>query len=131
MDFTPLVSMIRQTLPSAVAIYVFGSVARGDETAGSDLDLAVLAPHQLDPVARWTLAQRLAETAGRDVDLVDLRAASTVMRVQVFASSKLLYEGDRTARALFEATALADYARLNEERRAIVEDARASGRIHG
>lgn len=51
---------------------LFGSVARGDAEADSDVDLAA----ELEPDARiglfalWTLEQRLAEMVGRRVDLV-------------------------------------------------------------
>ena len=69
--------------------------------------------------------------AGRDVDLVDLRAASSVLRVQVLRDAQLLFESDPNARALFEATVLSSYARLNEERRGIIEDVMRSGRIYG
>ena len=51
---------------------LFGSVARGDANAGSDVDLAV----ELDPVARiglfglGALERRLAELVGRKVELL-------------------------------------------------------------
>ena len=57
--------------------------------------------------------------------LVDLRAASTVLRMQVVANSRLLFDRDPAARERFEDYVFASYARLNEERRAIVESARA------
>jgi len=118
-------------VPDVVAVYLFGSVGRGDESAWSDLDLALLGRRRLEPVPRWELQERLAAVAGRDVDLVDLLAASSVLRVQVLRDAQLLLDRDPYARALFEATALSSYAHLNEERRGIVEDALRSGRIHG
>jgi hypothetical protein len=42
---------------------------------------------------------------------VDLRAASTVMRVQVLESGQVLYDARPSHRAAFEATALGAYAR--------------------
>jgi hypothetical protein len=65
------------------------------------------------------------------VDLVDLRSASAVMRVQVIGQGELHLDADPAARALFEAFALADYARLNEERAGILEDVQRTGRAHG
>jgi len=35
-----------------VVLYLFGSRARGDGAADSDIDLAVLAQNRLDPVER-------------------------------------------------------------------------------
>ena len=39
-----IVSLIRATVPDVIAVYGFGSMARGQATADSDVDLAVLAP---------------------------------------------------------------------------------------
>ncbi|MFG0329895.1 MAG: nucleotidyltransferase domain-containing protein [Phycisphaerales bacterium] len=50
-------------------VYLFGSVARGDEVADSDLDLAV---EGLDPRRFFFALARAADAAGRPVDLVDL-----------------------------------------------------------
>lgn len=125
------VEQIVAGVPSTIAVYVFGSLAAGTLTADSDVDLAVLAAQPLAAEARWHLAQTLAMELGRDVDLVDLRQASTVMRVQVLGSGKLLLELDRGARQEFEAVALAAYARLNEERRGIIDDIRARGSVYG
>ena len=60
--------------------------------------------------------------AGRDVDLVDLRQASTVLRVQILRDARMLLDADAAERARFEATALSAYARLNEERKQILAD---------
>ena len=122
---------IVRAVPSTIAVYVFGSLAAGAAAPDSDVDIAVLAAQPLAAEARWHLAQALAITLGRDVDLVDLRQASTVMRVQVLGSGKLLLEMARGARQEFEAVALGAYARLNEERRGIIEDIRARGSVYG
>jgi predicted nucleotidyltransferase len=47
---------------------LYGSVARGDEDAGSDLDLLVALSDD-EPTAMTKLAMRLAGVAGRDVDV--------------------------------------------------------------
>ncbi|MBK6846165.1 MAG: nucleotidyltransferase domain-containing protein [Proteobacteria bacterium] len=118
-------------LPDLQALYLFGSTAAGHDQRDSDLDLAVLLPRPLTALARWELEQGLAHALGRDVDLVDLRGASTVMRVQVVAYGRLLIDRDPPIRALFEALALSDYARLNEERRAILRDVQLRGSVYG
>ncbi len=131
MAYERAVELIRAERADVIAVYLFGSRARDDSLAGSDVDLAVLLPMPLDPSTRWELQERLAEAVGADVDLVDLRAASTVMRVEVLRDAVVIYDAHDKARQEFEAFALADYARLNEERRAIVEDARRRGTVHG
>ena len=124
------IASIRKELPAVQAIYLFGSQASGEARAESDVDLAVLLPEKIDPVARWELAGRLAVLLGRDVDLVDLRSASAVLRVQVLDGGRLLDEQDVFARAEFEMYALSDYARLNEERKWILADVRARGGVN-
>jgi predicted nucleotidyltransferase len=130
-DLAACVETIRRHVPGARVVYAFGSVASGEDTPHSDVDLAVLASRPLDSVERWTLQETLASELHRSVDLVDLRRASTVMRAQVIAHGNVLWEADPVARARFEATAFSAYARLNEERRGILEDVRARGTVHG
>jgi predicted nucleotidyltransferase len=103
-----------------VAIYLFGSMATGSSRPGSDVDLAFLPAEPVDPLACFDCAQELAELLGREVDLVDLTTASTVLAKEVLRTGFLLEETDRTARQEFEMRALADYARLNEERQPVL-----------
>jgi uncharacterized protein len=131
MQLDGIVDTLRHRVPGCLAIYLFGSFATGGANRESDVDLAVLAQAPLADEERWHLAQTLAVALGRDVDLVDLRRASAVMRVQVIDSGKLLFESDATQRQEFEAMALSDYARLNEERRGILADIRARGSVYG
>ena len=130
MDPAPIVETLRRAIPDLQAIYVFGSHARGDAIVGSDLDLAVLCSGKLAPALRWDLAGQSASLAHRDVDLVDLRSASTVLQVNVLEDGRLLYEGAPYERALFEAAACADYTRLQEERRPILEQIAKNRRVY-
>lgn len=125
------VEAIRAGVPDVEAIYLFGSRATGEAGPASDADLAVLAAAPLDEVARWNLASRLAGILRLEVDLVDLRRCSAVMRVQVLGRGRLLLDLAPAVRAGFEAFALSDYARLNEERRGILADVKARGSIRG
>ena len=78
----PLVAHLRQALPGLLAVYAFGSRVHGTASPNSDLDMAVLVAGYADPIALWTLASDLADLAGCPVDLLDMRAASTVMQHQ-------------------------------------------------
>jgi predicted nucleotidyltransferase len=130
-DLAPAVSQIISEIPDVQAVYVFGSVATGEELPGSDVDVAFLAPRKLDPVERFRLQERIAALVGRSVDLVDLQAASTVMRVEVLRNGEVLYDAHPGVRAMFEARALSEYASLNESRAGILADIKARGSVHG
>ena len=131
MTLDDAVSQIRTALPGCRLIYLFGSRATGHQGDASDIDLAVLADRPIDSLARGRLQEDLASALGRDVGLVDLLQASTVLRARIVETGRVLYELRRSDRHRFEATALAAYARLNEERRGILEDIRLRGSVHG
>jgi len=102
------------------AIYVFGSVAEGRARDDSDLDLAFLAERAQDTVVVFDAAQAIASRLGRYVDLIDLRNASTVMRLQVLSKGRRILTRNVAATETFEMYAYSDYARLQEERSATI-----------
>ncbi len=123
-------AIARAARPDLVALYRFGSTAAGGETTESDCDLALLAASPLDPLERFELEQRLAVAVHRDVDLVDLLRASTVLRMQIIASGIVIDVLDERERARFEDRVFVDSARLNEERREILDRIHAEELIH-
>lgn len=131
MELRRAVVLLRESLAGLIAVYEFGSTAAGVSRPESDVDLAVLCDAPLEPEHRWALQEEAAAMLGRDVDLVDLRRASTVMRMQVVSTGRVLFDGDPNARERFEDSVFSSYARLNEERAAILRDVAASGRVHG
>ena len=125
------VAAIQSAIPALVAVYRFGSSVSGERSPGSDIDLAVLATTPIDPLLRFDLQERLASALGRSVDLVDLRAASPVMAIQVIGKGRLLLDNDASARGRFEDLTYGVYARLNEERRGILQRVAAEGTVYG
>jgi len=113
------------------ALYRFGSAERGTPRPDSDIDLAILLDKPLPELRRFELAQELAIQLHRDVDLVDLRSASTVMRMQILSTGTCLASEDDGARREFEMYAYSDYARLNEERREILDSIKKRGQVYG
>ncbi len=130
-DNALLIELVKQAIPDLIALYRFGSQAKGSARPESDVDLAVLARHPIPALRRFELAQELAAQLHRDVDLVDLRSASTVMRMQVISTGECLDAPNESARREFEMYVYSDYARLNEERREILKRVSASGFIYG
>ncbi len=126
-----IIELLRRDLPSLVAIYRFGSSITAYERPGSDVDLAILPSCPLDTVRVWELAQVVAQALDKDVDLVDLLRASTVMRAQIISTGKRLYCSNRSECESFEDYAYSAYARLNEERKGILQDIKQRGTVYG
>ncbi|MBZ9559613.1 MULTISPECIES: nucleotidyltransferase domain-containing protein [unclassified Modicisalibacter] len=127
---TRCVNILRECLPALQAVYLFGSQASGQHETSSDVDLAILLPAPLGAYQRWELAERVAELLNRDVDLVDLRCASTVMQHQVVEHGRRLWSGGTEADE-FELTALSEYWDLAILRHDLLDDIQQRGSIHG
>ena len=104
----------------AELIYLFGSYAVGKTRDDSDLDLAFLSAKEIDDYQRFLTAQKLASKLNIDIDLVDLAKASTVFKTQIIQGD-LLFAKNEQQKQQFELLTLKKYARLNEERKEIIE----------
>lgn len=126
-----LVAKLRERLGDLKAVYRYGSAGGIHQRTDSDLDLAVLAGHRLSFEEQCTLAADLSQLAHRDVDLNDLRSLPVTLRVHIVTAGARIHAADAPAAEEYDSRTLSDYARLNEERRGILEDVRRRGRIYG
>ncbi|SDL95426.1 Nucleotidyltransferase domain-containing protein [Oryzisolibacter propanilivorax] len=126
----PLVTLLRQRLPGLLAVYGFGSRVQGTARPGSDLDMAVLVPGYVPALQLWELAGDLAALAGTDIDLLDLRAASTVMQYQIVTTGRRWWARDSQA-ALYEAAILSQKTALDTARAGLLADIMQRGTVHG
>ena len=123
--------LLRDRIGDPIVLYRFGSSVAGALRAESDLDYALLATRPLEAIERFELQEDVARALGRSVDLVDLRHASAVLRMQVVASGVAVAVGDAVEAERFEILTYASYARLNEERRAILEQIAEERTVYG
>ena len=121
---------LRARWPGLLALYHFGSMATGQAGPDSDVDLAVLLPGRAEPLALWEAAQALALLLGREVDLLDLRVASTVMQYQIVTTGQRLWARDAQA-ALYESFILSEKTALDTARAGLLNDIQQSGRVYG
>lgn len=122
-----IVQKILHTIEGVKALYLFGSTVTKDTHSRSDVDLALSARQPIDPVKLWNLAQDIAHTIGKDVDLVDLDKASTVFRFQIINSAKRIFAFDTVKCDAMENLWDSMYLRLNEERKEILQDYKNKG----
>jgi predicted nucleotidyltransferase len=102
-------------------VILFGSAAWDGLRPESDIDLAFLSEKAIDAYELFLLAQQVAELVGRDVDLIDLRKASTVLKAQITSKGRVIYSSGTIRQMEFGMQSLKEYALLNEERQEILD----------
>lgn len=125
-----VVNHLQAAFPQLLAVYAFGSQIQDTAQQDSDLDLAVLTAGYADPVCLWELSGELAELLHIEVDLLDLRAASTVMQYQIITTGHLVW-GNRLDAGLFECFILSEKTALDAARAGLLADIAKTGKVYG
>lgn len=92
--------------------FVFGSAVSRSLESARDLDIAVQTVRPTALFERARLARELEAVAGRTVDLVDLEAASTLLRWEVLTTGRVLLAPDEDALLAFRARTPIEWADL-------------------
>jgi uncharacterized protein len=124
-----VVGQLRSSFPGTLAVYAFGSRINGGATADSDLDLAILVPGYADPLKLWDTSSQLANLLGCEVDLLDFRAASTVMQHQILTHGRRLW-AEPLAAGLYECFVVSEKFKLDERRAPLLADIAREGRVY-
>lgn len=122
-----------EPLPGVVAVYLFGSHAKGRATAASDVDIAILFERRKIPDGQ-TILNLQEELAGRlhvsSVDLVVMNRINPILKYQIFRHGTIVLKKDMKQLNSFRVRSLTDYADV-KRMRAPIERAILKGRIHG
>jgi predicted nucleotidyltransferase len=114
-----LTQELRQGLkgrPEVRLALLFGSsVTRGLESA-RDIDIAVAFTHPMSLMDQCHLGQHLERIVGREVDLIDLESASTLLRWEVARHGVVLWTRDRRDLIDFRARAPLEFFDLQPYR---------------
>jgi hypothetical protein len=112
----PLLPERFSVFPEIVAVYLFGSFARGNPRKGSDVDIAVLTRKRASTSGRHGSRSRAdyigtaAKVLGTDrVDVVVLNEATVVLRHEVFRDGKLLFVRNRDFLSRFRVSSSREY----------------------
>jgi predicted nucleotidyltransferase len=129
-----LVQLILNAWPDTQAIYLFGSWGTEYERPESDVDIAVLLPpkqaKETGSLLFSELHQALQIAVNKDVDLINLRLAPTVLQKEIIMSGERLFQSTGTAADEFEMLVLSFYQKLNEERADILAEGLRSGKFY-
>ena len=112
-------------------IYLFGSFAKGEGRIDSDIDLAVYVTDEVSGYSLFLLAGKLSMLLKRDVQIVDLKDISTVFAAQIVGTKKVLHCDDEILMANYDIRVFKDYAKLNEERKVVLDAIKKDGKIYG
>ncbi len=123
--------LVKERLPGVWALYLFGSQETGGSRPDSDVDLAFCLDEKPSASSVFALKTDLSSLLHADVDLVDLLRADTVTQAQVVSTGRRIQTASESQAAFFEVTVLSKYARLNEERREILNDIQKRGSVRG
>lgn len=88
-DFADLIKIFTD-FPEILLVIVFGSVARNNDSAGSDLDIAVAGSRPLTMDSILQLQCTLEKNIGREVDVIDLQKVSGPILQQVLTTGKII-----------------------------------------
>lgn len=119
--FDQISQLLSQHFNELKLAYVFGSQVSGQATPDSDWDIAIFTAQSISNETRWEIAQAIASQLNSDVDLIDLREASTVLQMQVISNGELII-GQQNEADIFETKVYSMYASLQESRKEIVNE---------
>ena len=130
-EIQEIIKGVLECLPSVEGIYIYGSMARGEGRPDSDVDIAVVQLEPVKPDQALILRSNLGVLLGRDIDILDLRRASTEIAYQVVGDGACVWGADNENVALYENSIMSMYANLQNERREIMEDIIKRGSVYG
>lgn len=112
-------------------IYLFGSFAKGEGREDSDIDIAIYTDEEINGYDLFIISNKLSFEVKRNVEIVDLKQIDTVFASQIVGNREELYCEDEIVKGNYNIRVFKNYAKLNEERKVILDAIERDGRIYG
>jgi predicted nucleotidyltransferase len=122
--------IVEEIFPEVLGVWVYGSMADGTANEASDIDIAILGEAPI-PLG-WNELERIGELSGRlarDVDLIDLRAVSALLRFEVVIRDVRVAARDPLACDRYETQVISAYQMFYAEQLPRFRDIRERGRV--
>lgn len=120
--------------------YLFGSYARGQASALSDIDIAILLQHPLDAITRFSMRLRVTEDIkallrDQEIDVVVLNDAPLALSYRVIRDSVVLYCRDEQMRIEWTASTVSRYLDfkpfMDRHEQAVLDRVRSGDLLYG
>lgn len=99
--------------PQVVAVYLYGSRARGEAKKTSDIDLGVILKEKADSslltIPQVVFAQELSQLLKKEVEVQDLDSCRLDFVHRVLSEGQLIFSSDEAARIKFETDVFKKY----------------------
>ncbi len=108
-----------------LAVYLLGSVARGQQRPDSDIDIGLLLEpgpeHRISAIERTQIANELSVTFTRTVDIGEISSKNLVYSYEALLTGIPLYKRDEYRADLARANLLGMYLQFNIDRREVLD----------
>ena len=126
-----LVSLLKKELPDLQGVYLFGSVARGDATIASDIDIAILCKQPLNPKFKSKLTEQLENLLQKNIDLIELRFVNIIFQEEILCHAKRIATFDEKACECYEDYIYCSAMDFREFRKPHILEIIARGSVYG
>lgn len=113
-DFDQKIKNILKKEKDIILAYLFGSVARGEMTLLSDIDIGILFDSGINAMQRLDIKLKLmgeiSSACGLNkIDIVDMDKSSTLLNYNIIKHGKILRSVDENMRVRFETRMISRY----------------------
>ena len=117
-NITHIINSLQDLKPEGIIL--FGSHAKNCARHDSDIDIAFLSSEDLSPYDIFVKGEEMASALNCDINLIDLRQASTVFAYNILTTGRNLEISNNYLWNRFSYLTYSLYAKLNEERQEIL-----------
>lgn len=110
MDIIKKCKDILMKYEDVVFSYIFGSYAQNRIRENSDIDIAIYLKENIDIDTYLEIKMNLSEVLKREVDLVILNNAPSLLKYEIYKNNILLFSRDKTLESKYKVKTLFEYS---------------------